>query len=46
MKPPNHFAKKGLMSAIFTNGYLHNGYRDNPPGSDHGLASQRIKLLL
>ena len=34
-----------IYAANFTNGYLHTGYRDNPPGSDHGLVLQKIKLL-
>jgi hypothetical protein len=32
-------------AANFTNGYLHTGYRSDPPGSDYGLALQEVKLL-
>ena len=32
-------------AANFTNGFLHTGFRSDPPDSDYGLTLQEIKLL-
>jgi hypothetical protein len=34
-----------IYSSNFTNGYMHTGFRDDPPGGGYGLNLQEIKLL-